>query len=293
MRVLDQTIRVQLQTYASELELAFDGDVMCYIGAILPGYFKYFRNFMERLAVRTDKRNRLICFLNTGGGSVETVEKMVETIRHHYAEVFFVVPDMAMSAGTILCMSGDKVYMDYSSSLGPIDPQVLVNQGNGEQFVPALGYLDQVDRLIQKSADGKLTPAEFAILQNQDLALLRRYEQARDLSVDLLQTWLVNYKFRNWTEHRTSLEKKGSPVTEEEKKQRAAQIAQQLGDNKIWHSHGRMIGIGTLRNVLRLEIEDYTSDNELRGKIRAYNDLITEYVGRENLSIFLHSRDYF
>ena len=27
-----------------------------------------------------------------------------------------------MSAGTIWCMSADKIFMDYSSSLGPIDP---------------------------------------------------------------------------------------------------------------------------------------------------------------------------
>lgn len=66
------------------------------------------------------------------------VEKMVEIIRNKYQKVYFVVPDYAMSAGTIFCMSGEKIYMDYSSSLGPIDPQVY----NGKEFVPALAYLD-------------------------------------------------------------------------------------------------------------------------------------------------------
>ena len=70
-------------------------------------------------------RNRLVMFLNTPGGSAEAVEKIVEIMRFHYSEVYFVVPDFAMSAGTILCTSGDKIFMDYSSSLGPIDPQVL------------------------------------------------------------------------------------------------------------------------------------------------------------------------
>ena len=36
--------------------------------------------------------------------------------------------------------------MDYTSSLGPIDPQIH----NGKEFVPALGYLDQVEKMIQK-----------------------------------------------------------------------------------------------------------------------------------------------
>ena len=85
--------------------------------------------------------------------------------------------DQAMSAGTIFCMSGDKIFMDYSSSLGPIDPQVH----NGKDWVPALGYLDQVERMIKKSADGTITDAELIILQNQDLAMLSRYEQAKNL----------------------------------------------------------------------------------------------------------------
>ena len=61
-------------------------------------------------------------FLNTPGGNAEIVEKLVEIIRFHYKELYFVVPDEAMSAGTIFCLAGDKIFMDYSSSLGPIDP---------------------------------------------------------------------------------------------------------------------------------------------------------------------------
>jgi ClpP class serine protease len=51
----------------------------------------------------------------------------VTVIRKHYKTVNFVVPDYAMSAGTIFCMSGDKIFMDYASALGPIDPQVIPN----------------------------------------------------------------------------------------------------------------------------------------------------------------------
>ena len=47
-----------------------------------------------------------------------------------------------MSAGTILCMSGDKIFMDYASILGPIDPQVPTPDTG--DYVPALGYLDKV-----------------------------------------------------------------------------------------------------------------------------------------------------
>lgn len=152
------------------LEKHFNADVIFYYGDINPGYLKVFRDFIETLRSTEQTRDHLVIILNTPGGSAEGVEKMVEVIRYHYREVFFVVPDYAMSAGTIFCMSGDKLYMDYSSSLGPIDPQVY----NGKEWVPALGYLDKVEALLAKARDGTISQAEFLILQSQDLAMLSR-----------------------------------------------------------------------------------------------------------------------
>jgi hypothetical protein len=202
---------------------------------------------------------------------------------------------MAMSAGTILCMSGDKIFMDYSSSLGPIDPQVVATTADGrDQFVPALGHLDMVDVLVEKSRDNTITHAEFAILQNQNLALLRSYQQARDLSVQLLKDWLVAYKFKTWTIHRgsTNPARKGEKVTNEDKQIRAHEIAAKLGNNKVWHSHGRMIGIQTLSETLKLEIEDYSTDAGARHLIRRYTDLLTEYIARGNRQFYLHHHKY-
>ena len=41
----------------------------------------------------------------TQGGTIEVVERMVNTIRHHYEDVSFIVLDKAMSAGTVFVMS--------------------------------------------------------------------------------------------------------------------------------------------------------------------------------------------
>lgn len=266
------------------------GDVAFYYGLLDSSTLRSFRDFIEQTAKESScNSQRLIFFLNTGGGSAEAAEKMVEIMRHHYSEVFFVVPDFALSAGTILCTSGDRIYMDYSSSLGPIDPQVW----NGKDWVPALGYLDKVDALLDKAQKGVLSNAEFLILQNQDLALLSRYEQARDLTVTLLKKWLVEYKFKDWTTHATDPAKKGQPVTDDEKRQRAEQIAKILGDNKLWHSHGRMIGPGTLSRVLRLKVDDYSTDTVLRPLIRSYNDLLTQFIIRDGYKSFIHNRHFF
>lgn len=175
--------------------------------------------------------------------------------------------------------------MDYTSSLGPIDPQVPNSDG---QLVPALGYLDQVERMIKKSAEGTLTDAEFAILQNQDLATLRRYEQARELSISLLKDWLVKYKFKDWEVHSSN----GKTVTRAEKEQRATDIARKLSDHNLWHSHGRMIGIRTLTEQLKLRIEDYTENVALREAIRQYSDLLMDCVQSRGLDHMFHIKQY-
>lgn len=285
MAVLNETIELALNHYSRAAAKLFEADIFSFIGGIRPEYLSPFRAHMENLANREGKSDNLVFFIHTPGGVAEVVEKMVDIIRHHYKEVWFVVPDMAMSAGTILCMSGDKIYMDYSSALGPIDPQIPNSEG---QLVPALGYLDHVDKMIQKSEAGTLTDAEFAILQNQDLATLRRYEQARDLSVSLLKDWLVKYKFKDWNTHSRT----GEAVTGEEKTQRAQEIAEALSDHNRWHSHGRMIGIKTLTNDLRLRIEDYTDNVELVLAIRQYSDLLLDCVQSRRIDHMFHVGEY-
>jgi hypothetical protein len=289
MRETDAQIKQVLTQRVKALEEHFEADVIFFYGPIYPSIEKRFRDFLDTLKADGTPRTRLALFLNTPGGSAEIVEKLVELIRFHYSEVYFVVPDEAMSAGTIFCMSGDKIYMDYSSSLGPIDPQVH----NGKDWVPALGYLDHVERMIEKSAKGKITDAELVILQNQDLAMLSRYEQAKNLTITLLKKWLVEYKFKDWTVHQTNPAKLNQPVTLDEKGVRASEIAGMLSDNKIWHSHGRMISPSTLSKSLRLKIEDYSSDKTLRPLIRAYSDLVTDHAERNKFISFLHSRCYF
>ena len=78
-----------------------------------------------KIKAREDRRSNLI--LDTPGGVVEVVERIVRVLRHHYTEVKFVIPDRAMSAGTVLAMSGDDILMDYHSCLGPIDPQLQLD----------------------------------------------------------------------------------------------------------------------------------------------------------------------
>jgi len=285
MAVYDDMIFQIVREAEVELSKKLDADILYFNGEIRMQLFQWFRELIEKLAARPDKKNAIAIFLTTPGGEATVAEKLVEVVRKHYALVYFVIPVAAMSAGTIFSMSGDKIFMDYSSSLGPIDPQVP--DRDGRFLIPALGHIDKVNEIIKKSAENKITPVEFEWVMRQDFAMLRFYEQARDLSVALLEKWLVQYKFKDWVKHRTT--NAGAVVTPEEKQARAIEIAKMLSDNTTWHSHGRMISMRTLKDDCRLEIDDFGLDAELQKQVRRYNDTLSEYLARSDIRAFLYA----
>ncbi|MBM4033507.1 MAG: serine dehydrogenasease [Planctomycetes bacterium] len=283
MPQLDRLVQNQLVRRLSAIEAILDADLMAIMGPLVPGLDQ-----RVRIAIEMKKRRRrtLAIILYTEGGVVEVVERMVNTIRHHYGEVVFIVPDRAMSAGTVFVMSGDRILMDYFSCLGPIDPQLQKEDG---KLIPALSYLNQFERLCQKAARGELTSAEYALLEKLDLAELHQFEQARDLSVDLLKKWLSAFKFKDWK----VTEARKLDVTPELKASRAEEIAKLLSDNEKWHSHGRGISMDTLKAEINLRIDDLSENRELARAVAHYFDLLTDYLFRQNISPFVHTRECF
>jgi membrane-bound ClpP family serine protease len=273
------------------LESHFQADFLVYYGPIVDGNENVFLKIVEDIATDPQKKDKIYVMLTTTGGSAIAVERYVNILRHHYNEVNFIIPDCAYSAGTIFCMSGDNILMDYFSVLGPIDPQVQNKDG---KWVAALGYLDKVNELIEKARskdpDNQLTQAEFLILKDIDLAELRGYEQAKNLTIELLKKWLVKYKFKNWTEHKTDPALLGTEVTLKQKEVRAKEIADKLSDSNLWKSHGRPINIETLEKV-RLIIEDYSKE-KYRKLIRQHYDLFFDFVTKSGHSIFIQTRKF-
>lgn len=279
---VNDTIKSLLNTELLELETYLNADVLTYYGPIFDGMEGDFLQVMEQLN-QLKVHNKLFIILTTNGGSATAVERHVNIIRHHYSEVNFIVPDRAFSAGTIFCMSGNNIYMDYSSVLGPIDPQIQNKEGH---WVPALGYLDKINELIQKAQNNILTQAEFIILKDFDLAELRAYEQAKELTIDLLKKWLVKYKFETWAQH-----KDGNSVTLKEKEDRAEEIADTLSNNRQWKSHSRPLSIEVLEE-LKLKIIDFGQDKTLTSSLRKYHRLVSDYVTKNQFNMFIHTRSF-
>ena len=282
MRPVDKRVKADLDQGLVSMEAALSADVVSFVGPILPSHERGLRDALDALDRR---RESVAVVLDTPGGVVEVVERMVTVIRSRYESATVIVPDRAMSAGTILALSADRIMMDDLSCLGPIDPQI---EKDGK-LVPALSYLNQFERLSEKSKENKLTTAEYALITKLDLGDLYQFDQARALSNELLVKWLSKYKFKNWSKTET----KGNKVSKEMKKDRANEIASLLNDPNRWHSHGRAIDRETLRNEVNLKIDALEEDEKLYRHIRDYFALLEDFMKREKWFTVIHSRGYF
>jgi len=275
--------------FQGNLQLAklFKADVIVLKSALRPPVDDAIKDEIEELKTRKSSKDKLVVILETNGGFVETVERIVSVFRRHYDTVEFVVPNYAYSAGTILVMSGDEIHMDYYSVLGPIDPQVE----SGDGYVPGMGYLAKFEELKAIINDPAKPPdttrAELNYLVGKfDPAKLFWIEQSIEHSKQLLREWLPKYKFKSWTIKETS----GGPVTAQDREQRADAIATCLGDAKTWHSHGRGVTIRELAgDAIKLKINNYADDAKLYSAISHYYGLVIDYMRKRGMTAALHS----
>ena len=266
-------IEQQLDERIHLLEESFDADAIGFVGDIYLGVDDLFRRIIEEKRLETPVRKKLVVILTTNGGYVNVVHRIVDTMRHYYDVVDFVVPNYAFSAGTVLVLSGDGIYMNYYSRLGPIDPQIYSTTTG--RLVPALGYLEQWERLIGRARSGEITAAEVQLMiAGFDQAELYQIEQERDLSIKLLEEWLARYKFKNWQ----TTETRGRRVTDAMKRRRAKEIASELNNTSRWKSHGYGISMEELRRDLNLRIDDFESNETLGIRIKNYYNLLDDYM---------------
>jgi hypothetical protein len=212
------------------------------------------------------KGDKIDVILETPGGSAEIVEDIVEHIRNRFAEVAMIIPGYAKSAGTIMVMAGDEILMEPASALGPIDAQII--QG-GKRF-SAHAFLEGLKKIKEEIENqGHLNRAYIPILQNISPGEIQNCENALSFAKTLVTEWLSKYKFKFWKTHSST----GKPVTEEEKRKRAQEIAEILCDHGRWLTHGRSITINDLREM-RLRVTDYSESPKLSDAISRYYTLL-------------------
>jgi ClpP class serine protease len=74
---------------------------------------------------KLDKSKGLDLFLHTPGGSGAATESLVHYLRQIFGnDIRAFVPQLAMSAGTIIACACKEIFMGKHSNLGPVDPQI-------------------------------------------------------------------------------------------------------------------------------------------------------------------------
>ncbi|MDL2284388.1 hypothetical protein LJC19_04520 [Oxalobacter sp. OttesenSCG-928-P03] len=119
---------------------------------------------------------KLILILNCPGGDGLAAERIVNICRSYSPGGFSViVPKMAKSAATMVCLGADEIIMSKTSELGPIDPQILIRdeRGNPLKYQAAHEIITSYEELLKMAN-------ETAGRSDPYLQQLGRYD-ARDI----------------------------------------------------------------------------------------------------------------
>lgn len=102
--------------------------------------------FMQAI-YKMDKTKGLDIILHTPGGDIAATESIVNYLHSIFGyNIRAIVPQMAMSAGTMIALSCGEIIMGKHSSLGPIDPQ-----NRGISCFEALDEFDTAKKEVQEN----------------------------------------------------------------------------------------------------------------------------------------------
>ena len=134
--------------------------------------------------------------LHSPGGSPETAEAIVSYLRSRFPHIRAIVPNLAMSAATMIACAADEIALDDHSFLGPIDPQIMLSTPLGVTAVPAQAVLDQFNWAREEGRDPDKLSAWLPMLAQYGPALLNQCESVLKMSRDLARTWLREYMMK-------------------------------------------------------------------------------------------------
>lgn len=206
--------------------------------------------------LRNDSSEKLSFYIETPGGSGEAAEEIAKLLRKKYEYVDFLIVGECKSAGTILTMCGDEIYLNDTGSLGPIDAQIQIGRYQGS----AHDYMKWVeDKMDEADRYGQLNNFDALMIAQITPGELVGVENGLKYGEELVINFLKNYKFKNWKVTETN----GIEVDDNLREKRAEEIASKLSNHSLWKSHGRSLKIDTLRNELQLKIEDIGDNEEI------------------------------
>lgn len=94
------------------------------------------RQFVKQLEMFKEKPKEIDLLINSYGGDGLTSWRLITLIREYLGKegkITCMVPFHAFSAATLLAVGCDEIYLHPWASLGPVDPQITVNNKDGTQ----------------------------------------------------------------------------------------------------------------------------------------------------------------
>jgi hypothetical protein len=167
-----------------------------------------------------DKSLGLDLLLHTPGGNLAAAESLVDYLKMMFGnDIRAIVPQIAMSAGTMIACACKEIVMGKESNMGPIDPQF--------GGIPASGVIEEFERACDEvKKDPDKFPMWQIILSNYYPTLLGECEKAMQWSQAIVTDWLADNMLSGQAGGKAA----------------AAAIAAYLGDHKATRSHNRHIG---------------------------------------------------
>jgi enoyl-CoA hydratase/carnithine racemase len=166
---------------------------------------------------RLDRSKGLDLILHTPGGETAATESLVDYLRSMFGtNIRAMVPQLAMSAGTMLACACREIVMGKQSSLGPIDPQI--------GRLPAHGIVEEFQRAHSEiRADPSKAAVWQPIIAKYHPTLVGEAEKAIQWSEEIVRDWLVSGMFSGETDAQA----------------KAENIVKELGDHALTKSHAR------------------------------------------------------
>lgn len=189
---------------------------------------------------KLDRTKGLDLILHTPGGLTAATESVVDYLHSMFGnDIRAIVPQLAMSAGTMIACSCKSILMGKQSNLGPIDPQLGSVPAHGivEEFKRAHTEIKtaQLNALSRPNDPTAVAEANTKIALWQPIiakyspALIGECEKNIDWSESMVKDWLA----RNML----------SELDPAEMERVRSTIMTELADHTVSKSHGRHIPI--------------------------------------------------
>ncbi len=193
---------------------------------------------------KLDRSKGLDLLLHTPGGEMAATESLVDYLRSMFGtNIRAVVPQLAMSAGTMISLSCRSVLMGKESSLGPIDPQI--------GGIPAHGVIEEFERARSEiAADQKSIPLWQPIIAKYTPTLIGECEKATQWAQEIVKSWLVTGMFEG----------------DADASKKAKRIVNELSDHKGTMSHSRHISLDKAESI-GINVERLEDDNGLQDAV--------------------------